>query len=53
VNLEGIVNKIADGQVKIYSPDGVPGQLKEVVVRDKRVELVVPELDIYDMIVIN
>jgi hypothetical protein len=53
VNLEGIVKDIDARKIRIYSPDGVPGRLGGVVVSDNQVEFVIPELQIYDMIVIN
>jgi len=53
LNLEGIVKNLDDGKIRIYSPDGVPEQLEDVVYTDKQIEFIVPELKIYNMIVIN
>jgi len=46
-------DKIDENQIIIYSPDGVPEQLKDVIVSEQRAEFIVPELNIYNMIVNN
>ena len=53
LNLEGIVRSIDKEKIRIYSPDGVSEQLSKVIVSDEHVEFVIPELKIYNMIVIN
>ena len=53
MNLDGIVKTMDDKKIKIYSPDAVTEQLSEIVINDKQLEFVIPQTEIYNMIVIN
>jgi hypothetical protein len=53
LDLDRIAIKIDQDKVRIYSPDGVPKQLEEIAVTGHQVTFVVPELNIYHVVVIN
>ncbi|HET7209669.1 MAG TPA: hypothetical protein VFI95_24065 [Terriglobales bacterium] len=53
MNLDGVVDRIDSGRIQMLSPDGVARQVKAVSVAGTRVEFLVPELDVYDVVTIN
>ena len=53
LNLEGVVNSVDKDKIKFFSPDPVENQLSSVEVNGKNIEFTIPELEIYDMVVIN
>ncbi len=53
VNLEGVVKRIDGKRIQLLSPDGGADQIGAVSVRGTQVELVLPKLDIYDIVTIN
>ncbi|MEJ2637762.1 MAG: hypothetical protein P8184_21070 [Calditrichia bacterium] len=53
VNMEGYPVKIRKGKIALFSPDAVPLKLQEVSVKGNTVEFVLPQLDIYDVVVLN
>lgn len=53
VNLDGVVKRIDGKRIQLFSPDGVIADIKVVSVRGARAELVLPKLEIYDIVTIN
>ena len=53
LNLEGFVNGINKESITLLSPDSVPQKIEKVSVKGAQVELTIPKLDIYDILVIN
>ncbi len=53
VNLEGVVKRIDGKRIQLLSPDGSTDQIGAVSVRGTQVELVLPKLDVYDIVTIN
>jgi len=53
INLEGIVNTIDQNKIRLYSPDDITKGPSKVIVKNKELEFIIPELEIYDIIVIN
>jgi hypothetical protein len=53
VNLEGYPIKISKKSLTLFSPDKMPEKIKEISVRGKTVEFVLPVLEIYDIVVLN
>ncbi len=53
VNLDGVVKQIDKQRIQLFSPDGTAKQVNAVSVRGTQVELVLPELDVYDVVTIN
>lgn len=53
VNLDGVVKQIDGKRIQLFSPDGGAKQLSEVSVRGTSVDLVLPELEVYDVVALN
>jgi hypothetical protein len=53
LNLDGVVKRIDAERVKLFSPDAEPEPVEVVAVRDSQVELVLPTLEVYDIVAIN
>ena len=53
VNLEGYPIKISKKSITLFSPDKMPEKIKEISVRGRTVEFVLPVLEIYDIVVLN
>jgi hypothetical protein len=53
VNLDGVLKQIDNKQIKVLSPDGDAKAIEVLSVRGAKVEFVLPELDVYDVVVIN
>lgn len=53
VNLDGVLKQIDNKQIKVLSPDGGAKAIEVLSVRGAKVEFVLPELDVYDVVVIN
>ncbi len=53
VNLEGVIKQIDGKRIQLLSPDGGAEQIGAVSVRGTQVELVLPKLDVYDIVTIN
>jgi hypothetical protein len=53
VNLDGVLKQIDNKQIKVLSPDGGAKAIEVLAVRGAKVEFVLPELDVYDVVVIN
>lgn len=53
VNLDGVVNQIDSKRIELFSPDGHAKGVEVVSVRGTQVELVLPELEVYDVVAIN
>jgi hypothetical protein len=53
VNLDGVVKQIDSKRIQLFSPDGGATKIEVASVRGTRVEFVLPELDVYDVVRIN
>ena len=53
LNLKYLLDKVDEKNIRLYSPDDVPNELKSVTINETQVEFTIPELKIYDMVVIN
>ena len=53
VNLDGVVKQIDSKRIQLFSPDGGAAKIEVASVRGTKVELVLPELDVYDIVAIN
>ena len=53
VNLDGVVNQIDSKRIELFSPDGHAKGVEVASVRGTQVELVLPELEVYDVVAIN
>ena len=53
VDLDGVVKQIDNKRIQLFSPDGGAAKIEAVSVRGTRVEFVLPELDVYDVVAIN
>lgn len=53
VNLDGVLKQIDNKRIKVLSPDGGAKPIEVLSVRGAKVEFVLPELDVYDVVVIN
>lgn len=53
VNLEGVAKRIDSKRIQLFSPDGGATDIVAASVRGTRVELVLPKLDVYDVVTIN
>jgi hypothetical protein len=53
VNLDGVLKQIDNKRIKVLSPDGGAKAIEVLSVRGAKVEFVLPELDVYDVVVIN
>lgn len=53
LNLDGFISKIDQKKLKLYSPDNVSTDLREVSINGKKLELTVPELDVYQVLAVN
>ena len=53
VNLEGLVDSIKKDRIKLFSPDEGSKNLQSVKVKNKTLEFVLPELKIYDVVVVD
>ena len=53
VNLDGVLKQIDNKRIKVLSPDGGAKVIEVLSVRGAKVEFVLPELDVYDVVVIN
>jgi hypothetical protein len=53
VNLEEVIKQIDSKRIKLFSPDGGATEVEAVSVRGTKVEFVLPELDVYDVVAIN
>ncbi|HTS58196.1 MAG TPA: hypothetical protein VMH03_11645 [Terriglobales bacterium] len=53
VNLDGVIKQIDGKRIKVLSPDGGAKAIEVSSVRGAKVEFVLPELDVYDVVVIN
>ena len=53
VNLDGVLKQIDNKRIKVLSPDGGAKGIEILSVRGAKVEFVLSELDVYDVVVIN
>ena len=53
VNLDGIVKQIDRQRIQLLSPDGGVKPVNVIAVRGTQVELILPELQVYDVVTIN
>ena len=53
VNLDGVARRIDSKRIQLFSPDGGTADIVVASVRGTRVELVLPKLDVYDIVTIN
>ena len=53
MNLDGVLQQIDRKRIKVLSPDGGTKAIEVLSVRGAKVEFVLPELDVYDVVVIN
>jgi len=53
VNLDGVVRQIDSKRIQLFSPDGEAVKIEAASVHGTRVEFVLPELDVYDVVAIN
>lgn len=53
LNLEGVLKQIDAKRIKVFSPDGDAQAIEVSPVRGSKVEFVLPQLDVYDVVVIN
>jgi len=53
VDLEGMIQQIDVKRIKMLSPDGASKAIVVSSVRGTRVDFVLPQLDVYDVVVIN
>lgn len=53
LNLNGVVKQIDSKRIQLFSPDSSARDVKVSYLRGTVVELVLPELDIYDVVAIN
>ena len=53
VNLDGVVEQIDSKRIKLFSPDGDAKDVEVASVRGTQVEIVLPELEVYDVVTIN
>jgi len=53
INLEGFVNTIKKESVSLLSPDDVGKIVNNIFVEGNKMEFTIPELDIYDIVIIN
>jgi GTP-binding protein EngB required for normal cell division len=53
VNLDGVVRQIDSKRIQLFSPDGAAAKIEAASVHGTRVEFVLPELDVYDVVAIN
>jgi hypothetical protein len=53
VNLDGVLKQIDNKRIRVLSPDGGAKAIEVLSVRGAKVEFVLPELDVYDVVVIN
>jgi hypothetical protein len=53
VNLDGVVKQIDSKRIQLFSPDGGAAKIGAASVRGTRLEFVLPELDVYDVVAIN
>ena len=53
VNLDGVVKQIDSKRIQLLSPDGGAAKIEAASVRGTRIEFVLPELDVYDVVAIN
>ena len=52
-NLNGIVKQIGGKRIQMFSPDAGAKQVSISLVRGTQAELVLPELEVYDVLVIS
>lgn len=53
VNLDGVVKQVDSKRIRLFSPDAGAEQIGAVSVRGTQVELLLPKLDVYDVVTIN
>jgi hypothetical protein len=53
LNLEGFVNAIDGGSLRLLSPDDVAVTLRNVQVSGVKIAFTMPELEIYNVVTIN
>ncbi|MGD0792432.1 MAG: hypothetical protein ABR920_11740 [Terriglobales bacterium] len=53
VNLDGVIKQIDSKRIQLFSPDGGVTEIEVASVRGTKVEFVLPELDVYDVVTIN
>ena len=53
LDLAGVVRKVDPKSIRLFSPDDVSKELKDVVVNGTAVSFTIPKLDIYDVVSIN
>ena len=53
INLENVPDAIDETSITLFSPDQVPKELESVTLRGKTLEVIVPELKIYNVLTIN
>jgi hypothetical protein len=53
LDLTGVVNKVDPKSFRMYTPDDVPAELKDLKVDGTRVSFTVPRLNIYDVVAFN
>lgn len=53
LNLEGIVDSVIKDKIKVYSPDHTNNKAHSIEVNGKKIEFIISDLKIYDIVVIN
>jgi hypothetical protein len=53
VNLDGVAKHLDGKRIQLFSPDGGTAEIGVASVRGTHVELVLPKLDVYDIVTIN
>ncbi|HVO63800.1 MAG TPA: hypothetical protein VMT53_22950 [Terriglobales bacterium] len=53
LNLEGIVHQIDGKRIKLFSPDGSIKDVEVASLRGTQAELILPDLEVYDVVTIN
>ena len=53
LNLDGIIDNIEPAAIRLYSPDSVPHEVRNISVAGANVSFTIPNLDIYNVVTIN
>jgi hypothetical protein len=53
VDLDGVVKHIDSDKIRLFSPDGEVKPAEVVAVRGSQVELILPTLEVYNVVAIN
>jgi hypothetical protein len=53
LNLEGYIPKIDKKKLKLYSPDPVSTEIRDVNIDGRQLELTIPHLEVYQVLTIN